>query len=130
MVDCAVEEQNRKMFHSTIGRSFQSHLCRYLSTVRVRFAPSPTGYMHLGGLRMALINYLFARKYNGDFVLRIEDTDQSRLVKDSVSNIISSLNIFGISPDESKYCVFFQTYRYRERWTSWSISSIRTTFNI
>ena len=48
--------------------------------VRVRFAPSPTGPLHIGGVRTALYNYLFARKYGGDFVLRIEDTDQSRFV--------------------------------------------------
>lgn len=79
---------------------------RFISYVRVRFAPSPTGYMHLGGLRMALINYLYAKKYNGDFILRIEDTDRKRLVKGSVDNIIQCLDLFSLSPDESKlyYC--------------------------
>lgn len=50
------------------------------SNVRVRFAPSPTGPLHIGGVRTALYNYLFAKKHNGTFILRIEDTDQSRYV--------------------------------------------------
>lgn len=74
---------------------------RLISNVRVRFAPSPTGYMHLGGLRMALINYLYAKKYNGDFILRIEDTDRKRLVSGSIENIINCLDLFSLSPDES-----------------------------
>ena len=49
--------------------------------VRTRFAPSPTGYLHVGGLRTALYNYLFAKQHKGQFILRIEDTDQNRLVK-------------------------------------------------
>ena len=81
---------------------------RLISNVRVRFAPSPTGYMHLGGLRMALINYLYAKKYNGDFILRIEDTDRKRLVSGSIENIINCLDLFSLSPDESIlfYCCF------------------------
>lgn len=74
---------------------------RLISNVRVRFAPSPTGYMHLGGLRMALINYLYAKKYNGNFILRIEDTDRKRLVSGSIENIINCLDLFSLSPDES-----------------------------
>ena len=73
--------------------------------VRLRFAPSPTGFMHLGGLRMALINYLFAKKNKGSFLLRIEDTDQSRIVDGSVADIYQMLNVFGISPDESECSV-------------------------
>ena len=49
-------------------------------TIRTRFAPSPTGFLHIGGLRTALYNFLFAKKYNGNFILRIEDTDQNRLI--------------------------------------------------
>lgn len=49
--------------------------------IRVRFAPSPTGPLHIGGIRTALFNYLFAKKHHGDFILRIEDTDQARYVK-------------------------------------------------
>ena len=89
------------MFAKVARRDLVSLFKRSISDVRVRFAPSPTGYMHLGGLRMALINYLYARKYEGKFVLRIEDTDQSRLVAGSVSNILDNLNLFGLTPDES-----------------------------
>jgi glutamyl-tRNA synthetase len=69
------------------------------SQVRVRFAPSPTGKLHIGGLRTAFYNYLFAKKHNGVFLLRVEDTDQERLVPNSVENIVESLNWAGIQPD-------------------------------
>ncbi|XP_033208397.1 probable glutamate--tRNA ligase, mitochondrial isoform X2 [Belonocnema kinseyi] len=68
--------------------------------VRVRFAPSPTGYLHLGGLRTALYNYLFARKNNGTFILRIEDTDQTRVVPEAVEQLHDDLLWAGIIPDE------------------------------
>jgi glutamyl-tRNA synthetase len=68
--------------------------------VRVRFAPSPTGYLNLGGLRSALFNFLYARHMNGTFILRIEDTDRARLVEGSLQNIIDSLSWLGIAPDE------------------------------
>ena len=68
--------------------------------VRVRFAPSPTGPLHIGGVRTALFNYLFARKNNGTFILRIEDTDQARYVKGAEEYIIESLNWCGLKPDE------------------------------
>ena len=67
--------------------------------VRVRFAPSPTGKLHIGGLRTAFYNYLFAKKHNGTFILRIEDTDQERLQPGSIENIIKSLNWAGIEAD-------------------------------
>ena len=73
-----------------------------MSSVRVRFAPSPTGFMHLGGLRMAIINYLMAKKEGGSFILRIEDTDRKRLVSGSLENIIQSLEMMGLIPDESR----------------------------
>ncbi|WP_316802324.1 glutamate--tRNA ligase [Pedobacter nototheniae] len=69
--------------------------------VRVRFAPSPTGGLHLGGVRTALFNYLFARKHNGTFVLRVEDTDQNRFVEGAEQYIVDCLNWCGITPDES-----------------------------
>ena len=56
--------------------------------IRVRFAPSPTGYLHIGGLRTALYNYLFAKQNSGKLILRIEDTDRSRLVEGAVENLI------------------------------------------
>jgi len=71
-----------------------------VKSVRVRFAPSPTGYLHVGGLRTALYNYLFARKNNGKFVLRIEDTDRSRYVEGAVENLISALKWCGLDFDE------------------------------
>lgn len=70
------------------------------SPVRVRFAPSPTGPLHLGGVRTALYNYLFAKKNNGTFILRIEDTDQTRFVPGAEEYIRESLKWCGISPDE------------------------------
>jgi len=69
--------------------------------VRTRFAPSPTGYLHVGGLRTALYNYLFAKKMKGDFIIRIEDTDQSRKVEDAQRNLIKTLEWAGIVADES-----------------------------
>ena len=72
-----------------------------LKPVRVRFAPSPTGPLHIGGVRTALFNYLFAKKNNGVFYLRIEDTDQNRFVEGAEEYIMEALNWLGISPDET-----------------------------
>jgi glutamyl-tRNA synthetase len=69
--------------------------------VRVRFAPSPTGGLHLGGVRTVLFNYLFAKKQGGDFILRIEDTDQSRFVPGAEDYILETLKWCGLTPDES-----------------------------
>jgi glutamyl-tRNA synthetase len=69
--------------------------------VRVRFAPSPTGPLHIGGLRTALFNYLFAKKHGGTFFLRIEDTDQNRFVAGAEEYILEALEWMGISPDET-----------------------------
>jgi glutamyl-tRNA synthetase len=68
--------------------------------VRTRFAPSPTGYLHIGGLRTALYAYLFAKQNKGVFYLRVEDTDQSREVAGAVENLLKSLKLAGIIPDE------------------------------
>lgn len=70
------------------------------SSVRTRFAPSPTGYVHVGGLRTALYAYLMAKKHNGSFLLRIEDTDKTREVPGSIENIIKTLEWAGITYDE------------------------------
>lgn len=70
---------------------------------RVRFAPSPTGYLHVGGLRTAFYNWAFARATGGTFLLRIEDTDQSRLVEGAVENLLESLRWAGIEPDEGPH---------------------------
>ena len=67
---------------------------------RVRFAPSPTGPLHMGGVRTALYNYLYAKQHGGDFILRIEDTDSNRFVPGAEQYIIEALNWCGIVPDE------------------------------
>lgn len=69
-------------------------------SVRVRFAPSPTGALHIGGVRTALYNYLFAKKHSGTFILRIEDTDQARFVEGAETYIEEALNWAGMTPDE------------------------------
>ncbi len=80
-----------------------------MDTIITRFPPSPTGYLHIGGARTALFNWLWARKTGGKFVLRIEDTDEVRSTKESVDAIFDSLNWLGIDWDEGPY---FQTQRY------------------
>ena len=74
-----------------------------MSTVRTRFAPSPTGYLHVGGLRSALYNYLFARQHGGQFLLRIEDTDQTREVPGAVENLIAAFDWLGLRFDEGPH---------------------------
>ena len=71
-----------------------------MEKVRTRFAPSPTGYLHIGGLRTALYGYLFAKQRGGDFILRIEDTDTTRYVDGSVQIIYDTLRDSGIMYDE------------------------------
>jgi len=71
-----------------------------LENIRVRFAPSPTGYLHVGGLRTALYNYLFARRNGGKFILRIEDTDRNRYVEGAVENLINALKWCGLEFNE------------------------------
>lgn len=86
------------------------------NNVRVRFAPSPTGPLHIGGVRTALFNYLFAKKHNGTFVLRIEDTDQNRYVEGAEQYIIDALNWCNIPYDEGPgKDVGFGPYRQSER---------------
>src|SRR5258706_1095707 len=70
------------------------------TTVRVRFAPSPTGFLHVGGLRTALYNYLIARRQGGVFVLRIEDTDRTRFVEGAVESLLRTLAWTGLAYDE------------------------------
>jgi len=84
--------------------------------VRVRFAPSPTGGLHLGGVRTVLFNYLFAKKHKGDFILRIEDTDQNRYVDGAENYILDCLNWCGLIPDESPVVGgHYAPYRQSER---------------
>ena len=79
-----------------------------MSEVRVRFAPSPTGYLHVGGARTALFNWLFARKHGGKFILRIEDTDEERSTDESTAQILDSMKWLGMDWDEGP---FYQSQR-------------------
>src|SRR5947208_7165659 len=74
-----------------------------MSAPRVRFAPSPTGYLHIGGARTALFNWLFARRHGGVFILRIEDTDLQRSTDASVKTILEGLAWLGITWDEGPF---------------------------
>lgn len=85
-------------------------------SVRVRFAPSPTGMLHIGGLRTALFNYLFAKHHGGTFILRIEDTDQNRYVEGAEADIIASLEWAGLQVDEGPHVGgAYGPYRQSER---------------
>ncbi len=87
-----------------------------MNNIRVRFAPSPTGPLHIGGVRTALFNYLFAKKYNGTFILRIEDTDQNRYVENAEKYIVDALNWCNIPFDEGvNKNEKFGPYRQSER---------------
>src|SRR6478609_7058054 len=86
------------------------------SAPRVRFAPSPTGYLHIGGARTALFNWLFARRHGGTFILRMEDTDRERSTPESVRAILDGLKWLEIDWDEGperggSYGPYFQTQR-------------------
>lgn len=78
-------------------------------TVRTRFAPSPTGYLHVGGVRTALFSWLYAKRHRGEFILRIEDTDQERSTQESVRAILDGMAWLGMDYDEGP---FYQTKRY------------------
>ena len=101
-----------------------------MSEIRTRFAPSPTGYLHLGGLRTALYTYLFARKHKGTFILRIEDTDQEREVPGAVELIYQSMREAGLTYDEGPdvggdYGPYIQTQR-RGLYLPWAMKLIET----
>ncbi len=83
-------------------------------SVRTRFAPSPTGYLHIGGARTALFNWLYARKHGGRFILRIEDTDRERSTRESVNAILESMAWLGLDYDEGPYFQSERFDRYRE----------------
>src|SRR3989454_587779 len=80
-----------------------------MAQVRTRFAPSPTGYLHIGGARTALFNFLFARHHGGKFILRIEDTDRERSTPEAINAILDAMNWLGLDWDEGP---FYQTKRY------------------
>lgn len=83
-------------------------------TVRVRFAPSPTGYLHIGGARTALFNYLFAKHNKGKYLLRVEDTDRERSTPEAIEAIFASLNWLGIQSDEQPVFQFSRAQRHAE----------------
>ena len=90
-----------------------------MTQLRTRFAPSPTGYLHIGGLRTALYSYLYAKKNNGKFILRIEDTDQGRYVEGAVDIIYKTLKEAGLNYDEGPdvggdYGPYIQSQRANE----------------
>ena len=82
--------------------------------IRTRFAPSPTGYLHVGGARTALFSWAYARKHGGKFVLRIEDTDLERSTEASVNAIIEGMKWLGLDWDEGPYHQMQRLARYRE----------------
>ena len=88
--------------------------------VRVRFAPSPTGALHIGGVRTALYNYLFARQHGGDMLLRIEDTDSTRFVPGAEEYILEALDWLGIGIDEGL------RMSQKSKGLSWTLSPVRT----
>lgn len=83
-------------------------------TVKTRFAPSPTGYLHIGGVRTALFSWLYARHHGGQFVLRIEDTDRERSTQAAVDAIVEAMDWLGLEHDEGPYCQTARMDRYRE----------------
>ena len=82
--------------------------------VRTRFAPSPTGYLHLGGARTALFSWAYARKHGGRFVLRIEDTDRERSTRESTQAILDAMDWLGLEYDEGPFYQMQRLARYRE----------------
>lgn len=96
---------------------FGSHIdqdCLRIMTVRTRFAPSPTGYLHVGGARTALYSWLYARKHGGTFILRIEDTDLERSTAESVNAILEGMTWLGLEYDEGPFAQTERMDRYRE----------------
>ena len=83
-------------------------------TVRTRFAPSPTGFLHVGGVRTALFSWLFAQHHKGQFILRIEDTDRERSTPESVQAILDSMAWLGLASDEGPYYQSSRYERYNE----------------
>ena len=90
-------------------------------SVRVRFAPSPTGYLHVGGARTALFNWLFARKQGGTFILRIEDTDVERSREEMTEAILEGMRWLGLEWDEGPY--YQSQYRERHKGTAWRLEA-------
>ena len=81
-------------------------------SVTTRFAPSPTGMLHIGGARTALFNYLFAKRHNGKFLLRIEDTDRARSTDEATAAILEGMEWLGLTPDAPPVMQFDQAARH------------------
>ncbi|MEL6214660.1 MAG: glutamate--tRNA ligase family protein, partial [Pseudomonadota bacterium] len=88
-------------------------------TIKTRFAPSPTGVLHVGGVRTALFSWLYARRHGGQFVLRIEDTDRERSTQASVDAILDGMAWLGLDADEGPYYQTHRFDRYREVIDEW-----------
>ena len=82
--------------------------------VRTRFAPSPTGFLHIGGARTALFSWAYARRHGGKFILRIEDTDIERSTPEAVQAILDGMNWLGLAYDEGPFYQMQRIYRYKE----------------
>src|ERR1700712_48011 len=87
---------------------------RAIMTVRTRFAPSPTGYLHLGGARTALFSWAYARRFGGVFILRVEDTDLERSTPEAVQAILDGMQWLGLQHDEGPFYQMRRMDRYRE----------------
>ncbi len=83
-------------------------------SVRTRFAPSPTGYLHIGGARTALFSWAYARKHGGTFILRIEDTDVERSTPEAVQAILDGMKWLDLAYDEGPFYQMQRMYRYKE----------------
>lgn len=120
MAQAAAEPQsgNRKLDPDLLVKRVATKGIVMTQTVRVRFPPSPTGYLHIGGVRTALFNWLYARHHGGVFVLRIEDTDRTRSTEDSIEVILESMRWLGLDWDEGPYrqtgrLAIYQAHAYR-----------------
>ena len=89
-------------------------------TTKVRFAPSPTGYLHVGGARTALFNWLFAKHTGGKFILRIEDTDKERSTEEAIEAILASMSWLGLDWDEARFIRLSAWISIRKRRKNWS----------
>ena len=85
-----------------------------MTTIRTRFAPSPTGFLHIGGARTALYAWAYARHCNGKFILRIEDTDVARSTPEAVQGILDGMHWLGLTPDEGPFYQMQRMARYKE----------------
>src|SRR5438132_10153737 len=101
LVHCIAAREKRNARHSASEKNLNSASDH--STVVTRFAPSPTGYLHIGGARTALFNWLFTRHHGGKFLLRIEDTDRARSTKEAIDAIIDGMRWLGLDWDGHEY---------------------------